>query len=74
MTRGELAAFHAGVRLAADHAPAAAEAIERSPGFREARQGFATAALRALAEAEADLMLSEHSGLANSSNPAAGCS
>ena len=48
-SRLEAAAFNAGVRSVIEQATAAADAIERMPGFKEGRQGFATAALRPLA-------------------------
>jgi hypothetical protein len=52
-------AFNEGVRAALGAASAAADAIEKRPGFREGREGFATAALRGFAEAGAELLLGE---------------
>jgi hypothetical protein len=64
-SRSERAAFNAGVRSVVEHATAAADAIETMPGFKEARQGFATVALRALVEAERDLTLGDAFNPAN---------
>jgi hypothetical protein len=51
MTKGEAA----GATLGA--ASIAADAIEKRPGFREGREGFATAALRGFGESGAALLL-----------------
>ncbi len=58
MMRPEIDAFNAGVKVVIGHALASADAIERMPGFKETPAGFAAAALRALAEAETELLLS----------------
>jgi len=60
-SRLEAAAFNAGVRSVIEHAYAAADAIGALSDYRHGREGYARAALAALAEAEEDLILSETS-------------
>jgi hypothetical protein len=55
--RGEAAAFYAGVRSVLRIASAGAAAFERMPNYKPGRAGFASAALRELAEAGRDLLL-----------------
>ena len=60
-SRLEAAAFNAGVRSVIEHAYAAADAIGALSDYRHGREGYARAALAALAEAEEELILSETS-------------
>jgi hypothetical protein len=57
MTRSEVSSFNAGVRAVLRQALSCAQAIESMPGFKITRAGFASAALRAFAEAGEELLL-----------------
>ena len=59
MTRGECEAFNAGVRSVLAAAYKAAGAIEATPNYKPTRAGFATAALRELAAAGEELLVSQ---------------
>jgi hypothetical protein len=61
-TPRETAAFNAGVSTALSAARRSADAIEKLPTFKEGRQGFASAALKAFAEAGTALLLGEPDG------------
>jgi hypothetical protein len=56
VTRNEAEAFNAGVRAALGAASIAADALEKRSGFREGREGFATAALRGFGQSGAALL------------------
>ena len=56
-TLAQVQAFNEGVRTALSHAAAAADAIEKMPGFKVTRAGFAVAASREFARAGEELIL-----------------
>jgi hypothetical protein len=67
--RPEAAAFNAGVRSVIEHAYAAADALRALPDYRDGRQGYARAALLALAEAQEDLILPKTAGRGKMASP-----